>query len=45
VKTGDDEYRALAEKTLKTFANALKNNPTSPTTMAEALEMYLAAKK
>jgi uncharacterized protein YyaL (SSP411 family) len=45
VKTGDDGYRALAEKTLKTFATPLKANPASMTTMAEALAMYLDAQK
>jgi uncharacterized protein YyaL (SSP411 family) len=44
-KTGNEEYRALAEKTLKTFATALKNNPTSLTTMAEALVLYLDGQK
>jgi uncharacterized protein len=44
-KTGNEEYRALAEKTLKTFATALKNNPTGLTAMAEAVGMYLDGKK
>jgi uncharacterized protein YyaL (SSP411 family) len=44
-KTGNEEYRALAEKTLKTFATALKNNPTGLTAMAEAVGMYLDAQK
>jgi uncharacterized protein YyaL (SSP411 family) len=45
VKTGEERYRALAEQTLKAFATPLKNNPTSLTTMAEALSLYLDAKK
>src|SRR5262249_8822711 len=45
VKTGDDAYRAQAEKTLRTFATGLKNNPTSLATMAEALDLYLDQKK
>jgi uncharacterized protein YyaL (SSP411 family) len=44
-KTGAERYRALAEKTLKAFAAPLKANPTSLTTMAEALARYLDAKK
>ncbi|HXG10720.1 MAG TPA: thioredoxin domain-containing protein [Gemmataceae bacterium] len=45
VKTGDDRYRQLAEKSFKVFAGTLKANPTSLTTMAEALAMYLDAQK
>jgi uncharacterized protein len=45
VKTGDEAYRARAEKTLKTFATPLKNNPTALTTMAEAASLYLDAQK
>jgi uncharacterized protein YyaL (SSP411 family) len=41
VKTGDDRYRALAEKTLKAFAGPLKLNPSSLTTMAQALAAYV----
>jgi uncharacterized protein YyaL (SSP411 family) len=44
-KTGDERYRARAEKSFKTFAAALKENPASLTTMAEALAMYLDAQK
>jgi uncharacterized protein YyaL (SSP411 family) len=44
-KTGDDRYRALAEKTLQAFAGPLKANPTGLTTMAEALALYLDGKK
>jgi len=40
-KTGDDKHRALAEKSIKSFAATLKSNPTSLTTMAEALGMLL----
>jgi uncharacterized protein YyaL (SSP411 family) len=40
-KTGDDRYRALAEKTFKAFAGPLKLNPTSLTAMADALDLYL----
>ncbi|HJT77958.1 MAG TPA: AGE family epimerase/isomerase, partial [Gemmataceae bacterium] len=43
-KTGDDRYRALAEKTLRAFAGPLKANPTGLTTMAEALALYLDKK-
>ncbi len=42
-KTNDDRYRALAEKTFKAFAGALKTGGTGLTTMAEALAMYLDA--
>ncbi len=45
VKTGDERYRALAEKTLQTFAPTLKNEPTTLTTMAVALGMYLDARE
>lgn len=45
VKTGDDRYRALAEKTFKAFAGSLKSNPSSLTTMADALGLYRDAKK
>jgi uncharacterized protein YyaL (SSP411 family) len=44
-KTGEDRYRALAEKTLRAFAAPLKENPTSLTTMAEALARYLDTEK
>jgi uncharacterized protein YyaL (SSP411 family) len=39
--TGDEHYRAEAEKNLKAFAGSLKAFPTSLTTMAQALDMYL----
>jgi uncharacterized protein YyaL (SSP411 family) len=40
-RTGDDRYRALAEKTIKAFAATLQTSPSSMTAMAEALGMYL----
>ncbi len=42
-KTGEDRYRALAEKTFKAFAGSLKLSGSGLTTMAEALSMYLDA--
>jgi uncharacterized protein YyaL (SSP411 family) len=42
-KTGDDRYRALAEKTFKTFAGQLKANPTGLTFLADALAQFLGA--
>jgi uncharacterized protein YyaL (SSP411 family) len=44
-KTGEERYRALAEKTFKTFAMSMRDNPAGLTTMAEALAMYLDAQK
>jgi uncharacterized protein YyaL (SSP411 family) len=44
-KTGEQRYRARAEKSFRAFAVALKENPASLTTMAEALAMYLDAEK
>jgi uncharacterized protein YyaL (SSP411 family) len=44
-KTGEERYRTQAEKSLKAFAAGLKNNPSALTTMAEALALYLDAKK
>jgi uncharacterized protein YyaL (SSP411 family) len=41
MKTKDDRYRAEAEKTFKTFAAALKSNPTGLTAMAHALALFL----
>jgi uncharacterized protein YyaL (SSP411 family) len=41
LKTGDDKYRTLAEKTIKGFSAQLKSNPTSLTMMGEALALYL----
>jgi uncharacterized protein YyaL (SSP411 family) len=45
VKTGDDRYRELAEKTIRTFALSMKNTPTNMATMAEALALLLDAQK
>ena len=45
LKTGDERYRALAEKTLRTFAGALRGNPTGLTAMAQALGLYLDAQE
>jgi uncharacterized protein YyaL (SSP411 family) len=42
-KTGDDQYRAQADKSLKNFALSMKTSPTSMTTMTEALSLYLTA--
>jgi len=44
-KTGEERYRAEAEKSFKAFATALKDNPSGLTTMAEALALYLDAEK
>jgi uncharacterized protein YyaL (SSP411 family) len=44
-KTGDETYRALAEKCLQAFAPAMKENPAGLPTMAEALALYLDAAK
>lgn len=41
IKTGDDRYRALADKTFKAFAATLQTSPGSVTAMAEALSLYL----
>jgi uncharacterized protein len=45
LKTGDEKYRAAAEKSFKTFAGAMKSNPTGMTTMSEALALYLDNQK
>ena len=42
-KTGDDNYRKLAEKTIKQFAGVLKINAASVPAMGEALHDFLAA--
>jgi uncharacterized protein YyaL (SSP411 family) len=44
-KTGDDRYRALAEKTFRAFAGALKSNPTGLTAMAQHLGEFLDARQ
>jgi uncharacterized protein YyaL (SSP411 family) len=45
IKTGDERYRALAERTFQTFAGKLKANPTSLPAMADALASYLDAQE
>jgi uncharacterized protein YyaL (SSP411 family) len=45
VRTGDEKYRQLAEKTMTTFAATLKTNPTAVTALAHALALYLDAAK
>lgn len=40
-KTGDDRYRAEADRTFRAFAGALKTNSSGLCTMAEALALYL----
>ena len=44
-RTGDERYRALAEKTFKAFAGSLKANPSSLTAMAYGLGLYLDARE
>jgi uncharacterized protein YyaL (SSP411 family) len=41
-RTGQKRYRAEAERGFRAFAGALKTSPLSLTTMARALEVYLA---
>ena len=43
-KTKDDEYRKLAEKTIRQFAGVVRSNPSSVPGMCLALHMYLDAK-
>jgi uncharacterized protein YyaL (SSP411 family) len=45
VKTGDEKYARLAEKTIRALAAPLKANPTSLTGLAEALALYLDARE
>ncbi len=45
VKTGDERYAKLAEKSFRAFAGQLKASPTSLAAMADALGLYLDAKK
>jgi uncharacterized protein YyaL (SSP411 family) len=45
IKTGEDKYRAEAERSFKAFAGTLKTNPSGMPTIAEALGMYLDAPK
>jgi uncharacterized protein YyaL (SSP411 family) len=40
-KTGDDQYRKLAEKSFKQFAGVLKGMSTAAPAMAEALHLFL----
>jgi uncharacterized protein len=42
-KTGDHNYRTLAEKSIKQFAGVLKANPAAVPALGEALHEYLAA--
>jgi uncharacterized protein YyaL (SSP411 family) len=44
-KTGDEKYAKLAERTFQAFAGPLKANPTTLTALADALGLYLDAKK
>lgn len=44
VKTKDDRYGKLAEKTIKSLVGSLKTNPSSLTAMAQALAMFIDAK-
>jgi uncharacterized protein YyaL (SSP411 family) len=44
-KTGEDRFRAQAEKTFKAFAASLKANPTSLTAMSDALGLFLEAQQ
>jgi uncharacterized protein len=43
--TGDEQYRKLAEKTLKQFAGVLKGSPSGMASMGDALHLYLDASK
>jgi uncharacterized protein YyaL (SSP411 family) len=45
IKTGDAKYAKLADRTFRALAGALKANPASLTTLAEALGMRLDAQK
>jgi uncharacterized protein YyaL (SSP411 family) len=45
VKTGDERYAKLAERTFKALATPLKNSPTSLPALADALALYLDARK
>jgi uncharacterized protein YyaL (SSP411 family) len=44
-KTSDAKYKRLAEKTFRALALPLKSNPSSLTTLASAIGLYLDAKK
>src|SRR5262249_56112644 len=45
VKTGNERYAKLAERTFKSLATPLKNSPTSLPALADALALYLEAQK
>ncbi len=45
IKTRDDRYRKLAETTIKSLSGPLKSNPSSLAALADALGLYLEAKK
>jgi uncharacterized protein len=45
IKTGDEKYAKLAERTFQALAGPLKANPSSLTALADALSLYLDAKK
>jgi uncharacterized protein YyaL (SSP411 family) len=44
-KTGDQKYEKLAERTFRALAGPLKANPAGLTALADALALYLDAKK
>src|SRR5262249_37232545 len=44
-KTGDEKYPRLADRTFQASAGRRKGNPTSLTALADALALYLDAKK
>jgi uncharacterized protein YyaL (SSP411 family) len=45
VKTGNERYAKLAERTFKSLAAPLKNSPTSLPALADALALYLDVQK
>ncbi len=45
IKTGEERYKTEAERTFKAFAGTLKTQTSGLCTMAEALNMFLEAKK
>ena len=45
IKTRDEKYAKLAEKTFKSLATVYKLRPSNLPTLADALAMYLEAKK
>jgi uncharacterized protein YyaL (SSP411 family) len=44
-RTGDEKYAKLAERTIQALAGPLKANPAGLTALADALALYLDAKK